>query len=290
MSLTYKMEASRACEAARNLLYSGMGRYNNSYPYNCAYNGKYSNGGKYISGDCWNMFPKCLYWGEALGKPVDVWRSEGSYISPADGMSATGLPDCTGGRIISEFCDNVSTDFSELIPGELLYINSYHMGLYVGELGEWTYSGKTYNVIEFTADSVLGSGCRASYIDEYGRRYSIDRVRSGSWTHHGRFKGFTYSNETKYLPPLYEFVKAMSGEGLFEGLVKGNGNYWSNTWLQYVLKYAGYYTGRIDGDYGSLTYNAVLAFQKDNGLYPDGEFGSKSLYAILCKYYNKEEN
>ena len=50
--------------------------------------------------------------------------------------------------------------------------------------------------------------------------------------------------------------------------------------IQKVLKNQGYYTGNIDGIYGTATKNAVVAFQKANGLNADGVVGSKTLAAL----------
>lgn len=50
--------------------------------------------------------------------------------------------------------------------------------------------------------------------------------------------------------------------------------------IQKVLKNQGYYTGNIDGIYGTATKNAVIAFQKANGLNADGVVGSKTLAAL----------
>ena len=50
--------------------------------------------------------------------------------------------------------------------------------------------------------------------------------------------------------------------------------------IQSRLKEWGYYTGSVDGIFGTATRNAVIAFQKANGLTPDGIVGSKTLSAI----------
>ena len=52
--------------------------------------------------------------------------------------------------------------------------------------------------------------------------------------------------------------------------------------VQRRLKELGYYTGSLDGDYGTGTFNAVKAFQKNNGLTADGIAGNatyKKLYS-----------
>ena len=52
------------------------------------------------------------------------------------------------------------------------------------------------------------------------------------------------------------------------------------TSIQSVLKEKGYYTGNIDGIYGTRTKNAVTNFQRDNGLAVDGIAGQKTLSAL----------
>ena len=46
--------------------------------------------------------------------------------------------------------------------------------------------------------------------------------------------------------------------------------------LQQLLQSKGFYTGKIDGDFGAGTTNSVLKFQKANSLVPDGVVGSSS--------------
>lgn len=51
--------------------------------------------------------------------------------------------------------------------------------------------------------------------------------------------------------------------------------------LQQALQILGYYTKKIDGDYGSGTTAAVKAFQKKKGLVQDGIAGPKTLNALF---------
>ena len=46
--------------------------------------------------------------------------------------------------------------------------------------------------------------------------------------------------------------------------------------VQEALKKAGYYTGEIDGIIGSKSKEAIMKFQKDNGLVDDGKVGPKT--------------
>ena len=50
--------------------------------------------------------------------------------------------------------------------------------------------------------------------------------------------------------------------------------------IQTKLKNWGYYKGEVDGIFGTQTKNAVMAFQKKNGLTPDGIAGKKTLAAM----------
>lgn len=50
--------------------------------------------------------------------------------------------------------------------------------------------------------------------------------------------------------------------------------------IQTKLQELGYYNYDIDGVYGSRTTKAVIAFQKDNNLSPDGIAGTKTLEAL----------
>ena len=50
--------------------------------------------------------------------------------------------------------------------------------------------------------------------------------------------------------------------------------------IQEKLKRWGYYTGNVDGIYGSLTVSAVKRFQQKNGLTVDGIAGTRTLNAM----------
>ena len=52
------------------------------------------------------------------------------------------------------------------------------------------------------------------------------------------------------------------------------------TSIQNVLKKKGYYSGAVDGIFGSRTLAAVKQFQRDNGLTVDGIAGPKTLKAL----------
>lgn len=53
--------------------------------------------------------------------------------------------------------------------------------------------------------------------------------------------------------------------------------------LQAMLKSYGYYSSAVDGDFGNVTYNAVMQYQQDNGLIVDGEVGEQTWTALFLK-------
>ena len=53
-------------------------------------------------------------------------------------------------------------------------------------------------------------------------------------------------------------------------------------YMQYRLKYYGYYLGATDGIYGTNTRNAVLEFQRRNSLNVDGKIGANTWYALAA--------
>ncbi|HZJ83635.1 MAG TPA: peptidoglycan-binding domain-containing protein [Clostridia bacterium] len=54
--------------------------------------------------------------------------------------------------------------------------------------------------------------------------------------------------------------------------------------LQRILFSIGYETGPIDGIFGPLTRGAVVSFQLDNGLVPDGIVGPRTWKVIDLVY------
>ncbi|MDE5830635.1 MAG: peptidoglycan-binding protein [Clostridia bacterium] len=54
--------------------------------------------------------------------------------------------------------------------------------------------------------------------------------------------------------------------------------------LQSTLKKIGFFSGNIDGIFGNLTHNAVIAFQKNFALIQDGIVRHKYLECIIPLY------
>lgn len=60
--------------------------------------------------------------------------------------------------------------------------------------------------------------------------------------------------------------------------------------IQKRLKQWGYYSGEIDGIFGTATKKAVISFQKKNGLVADGIAGSKTLAAMGISSSNQNNS
>lgn len=160
--------------------------YNSNYPKNLGY---YNSNGKF-SWDCWNLNPKTIIWGWEEKRAVGYYCfNKGRY----------GLGDWGGERIMDN-CYDVSTDFSNLTPAELLLTpNGKHMGAYIGE---YIINGKCYNVVECTTSWKENKVC-FSYVSANGLRYHYkDGAQSSAdpkekaptpWAKHGKFPCIDYS-------------------------------------------------------------------------------------------------
>ncbi len=81
-------------------------------------------------------------------------------------------------------------------------------------------------------------------------------------------------------PPKTATPKPQQDDGVLRSGSSGD-SVWQ---LQEKLKELGYYTGTVDGDYGSGTTNAVKAFQEVNKLYSDGIAGKQTQDALYSYY------
>lgn len=130
--------------------------YRNSFPYNLGYYNGYS-----ISFDCWNLV-KAL-----VNEPSIDQNYKVGHYAPASGNMA----DIDGWNILMQ-CSGVSQNFSNLVPGEFLYMSG-HAGIFIG-------NGQ---VIECTTD--WSGGCQISSITSTGGRHK-NGVWGRSWSYHGK--------------------------------------------------------------------------------------------------------
>ena len=114
--------------------------------------------------DCCGLI-KGLIWGwNAIEK-----STYGGAVYESNGLDDYGADDGKGNLIY--YCTDVSTDFSKIVPGEMLWIQG-HVGIYIGngEAIECT-TAWTGNVLKSVVTNV-----KAAKSGEYGRK----------WTKHGK--------------------------------------------------------------------------------------------------------
>ena len=148
-----------------------------------------------------------------------------------------------------------------LLPGTAVFTgdaenNHPHIGLYVG-------NGK---VIE--AQGVDAGVCTSN-------------LTATKWKWYGELRAVDYgakSDEKQPSDPQKDNLPTTNLPTLKKG---STGEY--VTLLQTKLANKGYDLGKygVDGDFGSATLNAVKAFQRDNGLTPDGIVGKKTWTALM---------
>ena len=142
--------------------------YNNEFPYNCSYFD-----GTYLSADCNNVI-KTICWSN--GACADNYTKGQYYYSPNAVMG-----DWTGQQML-DHCIDVSSDFSHIEDGELLYMynnGDWHCGVYYGD------------GMVFECTPIWENGIQWSQIDEKGNRL-YDGKSYGKWEKHGKFTWVEY--------------------------------------------------------------------------------------------------
>ena len=223
-------------------------KYNNRPGYNLGYFD-----GKKYNFDCWNLIKVVL----AGWVPTNV---AGSKTDP----KVTG--DVDGATLLAR-CTQRSKDFSKIsVPGTYLYLStSPHSGIFIGEFQE---NGKIYNVIECTKGMYAGQdGVTYSYVGPDGSRSAWKGAPSRMrWTDYGLLTPYVnYGNAipTPAPTPTKDWIeKGDKGPEVEKA--------------QKALLEKGFDPKGIDGIFGPNTEKATKAFQKANGLTPDGKIGPKT--------------
>ena len=137
------------------------------------------------------------------------------------------------------------TDWAMLKPGTAVFVwngSRYsHVGLYVGD-----------GIVIEAMGTVNG--------------VTTSKVSAGKWTHWGELKGVDYAKAaSEPIKPTYPTLR----EGSKGDDVRN---------AQELLRARGYSIGSsgIDGKFGPATKKAVIAFQKDHNLTPDGVIGPRT--------------
>lgn len=169
---------------------------------------------------------------------------------------SNGVPDFTVDGMLDN-CTEVSTDFSHLEIGEVLWMEG-HVGIYVGD----------GVAVECTAawDKCVMRTAILNISGQYG-------LYGRKWVKHGKLKAIEYVQEM----PAETDAETTMIEAMPD-LARGSAGSHVAT-LQHLLAARGYF--RADGLYGAITEAAVKAFQRDRGLTVTGKMEEKDWAEML---------
>lgn len=223
---------------------------------------------------------KCILWNFSADKS----KKRGGTV-----YCSNGVPDFTCNGAL-DYCSDVSTNFSNLVPGEYLCMKGTshnHTGIYLG------------NGDVFECTTGWGTKkCIISKVDSKGTR-SYKGKNNLKWTYHGKMKWIDYSGEIQpvnqvrllqaYMNEQWncglatdgKFGPKTSAECSKHNLYKGIKAEIMVRWLQNRLKELGYSLA-VDGHFGPDTKKKVEAFQKSRHLGIDGIVG-KATYKALTE-------
>ena len=176
------------------------------------------------------------------------WRGDKSAVYGGAKYCSNGVPDI-GTEEIIKVCSGVSEDFSKVDVGELLWMTG-HVGVYIGEGLAVEASPKWKNGVQIT--SVLNMGSKKGY---NGR----------TWVKHGKLPYVEYAPEIDVILSLLE--KGSKGEQVKT--------------LQRLLTQMDIKCGGVDGDFGTMTEDAVKVFQKSKSISVDGRVGQQTWNKLL---------
>lgn len=108
------------------------------------------------------------------------WSGQLDRIYGGAGYNCNGLGDYNANGIIVRACYDVSTDFSKIVPGEIVWMDG-HVGIYVGD-------GKVVEATDRWEEKVLMSYCLnvVKNVSDYHRR---------TWTKHAKLICIDYVTE-----------------------------------------------------------------------------------------------
>ena len=231
------------------------------------------------SSDTFGFDCVCLIKGVLWGWCGDTSKNYGGAY-----YCSNGVPDLGTERMIS-VCKEVSTDFSDIEVGELLWMKG-HVGLYIG-------SGLAVECTPSWANKVQITACNRS-VKGYKRR---------NWVKHGKLPYVDYIQEEKpkVTVSVWDWQKAAVKDGFSfpeygcdgewgaecEGVAKKAIckkrliGYKNKNLTKIVQRIVGLTGDDVDGLFGSATKEAVKAWQKAHGLTADGAVGINTWKAML---------
>ena len=199
--------------------------------------------------DCVNLY-KAIFWG---------WVGDASKVKGGAKYGTNTVPD-TNANGMFDRCTDKSTNFSNIVPGEAVWISG-HFGMYVG------------NGLVVECTPRWKNGVQITYLANIGK---VSGYNGRKWTKHGKLPWIDYSSESK------TDGKTSSSTLGSRWLKKGSEGQDVKD-LQEALMKLGYdlHNYGADGEFGKETYNALLEFQAAECIEVDGIYGDESHKALM---------
>lgn len=217
-----------------------------------------------------------------MGEITKVIKTAESYIGAKEGDSRYAKLikafESSGIKYDGQGCCEVASAFFILTFGlerakQLIPITNYANGQAklwktlsktpkIGSLVYFATGGKEIDHVEFIVDI---SGTKLTTIDGNSNHTVVKRTR---YTNNSSIKGYGI--------PRYNTDRNVFDDTWFEAaidtvVIKKGSKGPVVLWLQEFLHIAGYYNGYLDSKFGGVLNAAVVQYQKDHGLQPDGE-------------------
>lgn len=207
--------------------------------------------------DCVCMI-KGLLWG---------WSGDENHCYGGANYASKGVPDA-GADQMCALCKDISTDFSRIEVGELLWLKG-HVGIYVGDGNAVECTPGWKNCVQITA---------------------VRNIKSGNghlWTKHGKLPYVAYgedsASESERTESDDKTEDATVPEVTGLPMLKVGSKSETVRAAQILLIAYGYDVGvdGADGEFGANTRAAVVRYQKDNAIGADGIVGGKTWAKLL---------
>lgn len=213
-----------------------------------------------------------------------LWGWNANNKAPYGGAAycSNGVPDIDTEQMINA-CEDVSTDFSNIEFGELVW-QTGHVGVYLnnGLVVECTPAWGTNKVI-FT-----NLGNLNFTRPEYHTRW---------WKKHGKLPWIDYTANKKIdnkvfgfqLMCVYDGYSDVSVNGVWDSATEALAktilifpNKFSNKNLvKYIQRMLGFYEKNCDGLYGDMTATKIKNYQRDRDLEVDGIVGAETIKSLM---------
>lgn len=209
------------------------------------------------SGDTFGFDCVCLIKGILWG-----WSGNKTHCYGGAKYASNGVPDIGTEEIIG-VCSGVSSDFSKIEVGELLW-GPGHVGLYIGD-------GLAVEATSAWSDNVQITACNRN-VSGYNHR---------DWQKHGKLPYVEYGSTEVKQPAAQTAGTEGKKVNIQVTVLKKGAKGDTVKAMQALLNMRNGAGLEIDGSFGGATDTALRAYQKSRGLAVDGSCGGATWTALL---------